>query len=77
MSLIAAIPAPPRIKNQPSRCPSVGRATASAPKANTDGLGVSVEWISGDDYVLVGNQLVIVDAAVRRVVAIIPEVAPT
>jgi hypothetical protein len=40
-------------------------------------LGISSPTFQGDDddYVLVGNQLVIVDAAVRRVVAIIPDVA--
>ena len=30
---------------------------------------------AADDYVLVGTQLVIVDAAVHRVVAIIPDVS--
>ena len=39
-------------------------------------LASALNGFQGDDYVLVGNQLVIVDAAVRRVVAI-PEVAPT
>jgi hypothetical protein len=28
----------------------------------------------GDEYVLVGNQLVIVDAGARRVVAIVPNI---
>ena len=44
--------------------------------ASTD-LASALIGFQGDDYVRVGNQLVIVDAAMRRVVAIIPEVAPT
>ena len=47
------------------------RAVASADLAS------ALNGFQGDEYVRVGNQLVIVDAAVRRVVAIIPEVAPT
>ena len=44
--------------------------------ASTD-LASALIGFQGDDYVRVGNQLVIVDAAMRRVVAIIPEGAPT
>jgi hypothetical protein len=36
-------------------------------------LATLLNGFQGDDYVLVGDQLVIVDAAVRRVVAIIPK----
>ena len=78
MSLIAAIPAPPRVKNQPFTV-SVGAAVPQQvplKQIPTD-LASALNGFQGDDYVLVGNQLVIVDAAVRRVVAIIPEVAPT
>ena len=74
MSLIAAIPAPPRVKDQ-----SVGAAVPQQVplKQIPTGSASALNGFQGDDYVLVGNQLVIVDAAVRRVVAIIPEVAPT
>ena len=78
MSLIAAIPAPARVENQPFTV-SVGAVVPQQvplKQIPTD-FASALNGFQGDDYVLVGNQLVIVDAAVRRVVAIIPEVAPT
>ena len=75
-SMIAALPAPPRITNQPLTV-SVGAAVPrQVPlKQLPTELATLLNGFQGDDYVLVGDQLVIVDAAVRRVVAIFPNAA--
>lgn len=73
-SLIAGLPAQPRVTDQFTV--SVGAAVPhQVPlKQLPTELATLLNGFQGDDYVLVGDQLVIVDAAVRRVVAIIPKV---
>ena len=66
-SLIAGLAAPPRVTDQPFTV-SVGAAVphqVPLKQIPTD-LASALNGFQGDDYVLVGNQLVIVDAAVRR-----------
>jgi len=77
MALIAATPDPVRINNQPFTV-SIGAAVPQQVplKQIPTEMASLLHAFQGDNYVLVGSQLVIVDASVRRVVAIIPEVAP-
>ena len=72
--LIAGLPAPPRVTDQPFTV-SVGAAVPNQVplKQLPTELATLLNGFQGDDYVLVGDQLVIVDATVRRVVAIIPK----
>jgi hypothetical protein len=76
-SLIAAVASPPRAGDHQFTV-SIGAAVPKQiplKQIPTD-LASALNGFPGQDYVLVGNQLVIVDAGARRVVAIIPQVAP-
>ena len=77
-SLIASIGAPPRAGDQQFTV-SIGAAVPKQiplKQIPTD-LASALNGFQGQDYVLVGTQLVIVDASARRVVAIIPQAAPS
>jgi hypothetical protein len=72
-ALISRIPGPARVKGQPFTI-SVGAAVPrQVPLQRLPSDLTSVlKGFENDNYVLVGSQLVIVDANVRRVVAIVP-----